>query len=148
MDFEKLLYGGSEKEEIKDSPSTSSTASKVEIVGEKSVMETYYPKITRDTLSVFEYVGVITKLAKYLSNIPDIEKYVSDVEVNQLINPAELAFNLLNEGKFDAVLDRGYEKVSFSKLKVKPQWKDMITNYFKTHHDSITNEVLKMLDNS
>lgn len=97
---------------------------------------------------MFEYVGVITKLAKYLSNIPDIEKYVSDVEVNQLINPAELAFNLLNEGKFDAVLDRGYEKVSFSKLKVKPQWKDMITNYFKTHHDSITNEVLKMLDNS
>lgn len=147
MDFEKILYGGESSEQSTEQSSEPKLdESKIELSESKSEMEVYYPKITRDILSVYEYVGVITKLAKYLTNLPNIEKYVSDVELNQIINPAELAFKLLNEGRYDAILDRGYEKVTFSKLKIKPQWKDMISNYIKTHHDSINNEVLKMME--
>ena len=136
MDFGKVLYGGEYDEEIENN---------IKITEKSPEMEIYHPKITRDILSKFEYVGVITKLAKYLAGLPSVEKFTSNVEINQLMNPAELAFELLNEGKYDAILDRGYEKVSFSTLKAKKQWKDTILNYFKTHHNSITNEVIPMM---
>ena len=146
MDFDvrnlsRLLYGGDkvsdDNVEIKDK--TSDTQ-------EKTTIEVYHPKITRETLSIYEYVGVITKLAKYLNNMTDLDKYLTSIEVNQIINPAELAFNLLNDGKFDAIIDRGYELVTFSTLKVRKQWKDTISNYFKSQHDTIEREILQPLD--
>ena len=76
----------------------------------------------------------------------DLDKYLTSIEVNQIINPAELAFNLLNDGKFDAIIDRGYELVTFSTLKVRKQWKDTISNYFKSQHDTIEREILQPLD--
>ena len=145
MDFEiknlsKLLYGG-EEDSVQltenDVNKNSSQPADVEI---------YYPKMTRETLSIYEYVGVITKLAKYLNSLTNLDKYLPDIEVNQIINPSELAFNLLNDGKFDAIIDRGYERVTFSVLKVKKQWKDTISNYFKNQHDTIENEILSPLD--
>lgn len=109
-------------------------------------MEVYEPHITRETLSIYEYVAVITKLAKYLFSLMDIDKYIDEVELNQVVNPSELAFNLLNDGKFDAVIDRGYEKVTFSKLKVREQWKETIRNYFNYRHQVMEEEVLKPLN--
>lgn len=146
MDFSReniksMIYGSAKSEENKED--------NVNIVNKSnpdSVIETYSPNITRETLSLYEYVSVITKLAKYLNTLTNLDKYVDDVEVNQIINPAELAFNLLNDNKFDAIIDRGYEKVTFSKLKIKQQWKDTISNYFKSQHDAIENEILKPLN--
>ena len=109
-------------------------------------VEVYEPRITRETLSIYEYVAVITKLAKYLFSLMDIDKYIDEVELNQVVNPSELAFNLLNDGKFDAVIDRGYEKVTFSKLKVREQWKETIRNYFNYRHQVMEEEVLKPLN--
>lgn len=149
MDFEiknvsKLLYGGDENIQLKEnsSSSTNDTATNADA----TTMEVYYPKMTRETLSIYEYVGVITKLAKYLNSLTSLDKYLSDIEVNQVINPSELAFNLLNDGKFDAVIDRGYELVTFSVLKIKKQWKDTISNYFKNQHDTVEKEILKPLE--
>ena len=151
MDFEiknisKLLYGGEDSIQLKENNKNENS-----IGNEQSAtMEVYYPKITRETLSIYEYVGVITKLAKYLNSLTSLDKYLSDIEVNQVINPAELAFNLLNDGKFDAVIDRGYELVTFSVLKIKKQWKDTISNYFKNQHNTIEKEILaplELLDN-
>ena len=144
MDFsreniKRMIYGGAKSEENKED--------NVNIINNtNSVIETYSPNITRETLSLYEYVSVITKLAKYLNTLTNLDKYVDDVEVNQIINPAELAFNLLNDNKFDAIIDRGYEKVTFSKLKIKQQWKDTISNYFESQHDAIENEILKPLN--
>lgn len=109
-------------------------------------LEDYEPHITRETLSIYEYVAVITKLAKYIFSLMDIDKYIKEVELNQVVNPSELAFNLLNDGKFDAIIDRGYEKVTFSKLKIREQWKETIRNYFKFQHQVIEEEVLKPLN--
>lgn len=111
-------------------------------VNESAKIEIHHPKITRPTISVYEYVGAITKLAKFLYSINDLERYISEVEVVQVINPAELAFKLLDEGKFDAILDRGYERVSFSTLKVRPQWRDMIINYFAQQNKNLHDEML------
>lgn len=145
MDFEiknisKLLYGG-EEDNIQLKESKNSIGNE-----QSATVEVYYPKITRETLSIYEYVGVITKLAKYLNSLTNLDKYLSDIEVNQVINPSELAFNLLNDGKFDAVIDRGYELVTFSVLKIKKQWKDTISNYFKNQHDAIEKEILEPLE--
>lgn len=137
VDFGKILYGGQYDENIENN---------IKITEKSPEMKVYYPKMTRNTLSVFEYAGVITKLAKYLAGLPSLEKFTDEVEMNQLINPAEMAFKLLDEGKVDAILNRGYELVTFSTLKVKKQWKNMIINYFKGHHESITNEVLKLME--
>lgn len=144
MDFEiknlsKLLYGGEESIQLTENDANKNSLQSANV-------EVYYPKMTRETLSIYEYVGVITKLAKYLNSLTNLDKYLPDIEVNQIINPAELAFNLLNDGKFDAVIDRGYELVTFSVLKVKKQWKDTISNYFKNQHDTIEKEILDPLD--
>ena len=126
MDFEikslsKLLYGKGVNDKSDDESIDNQHNVKLHENNSKTEVEVYYPRMTRNTLSIFEYVGVITKLAKYLNSLTNLDKYLSDIEVNQIINPAELAFNLLNDGKFDAVIDRGYELVTFSTLKVKKQ---------------------------
>lgn len=144
MDFEiknlsKILYGGEENIQLTENDVNKNSVQSANV-------EVYYPKMTRETLSIYEYVGVITKLAKYLNSLTNLDKYLPDIEVNQIINPSELAFNLLNDGKFDAVIDRGYELVTFSVLKIKKQWKDTISNYFKNQHDTIEKEILGPLE--
>lgn len=151
MDFEikslsKLLYGKGVEDKSDDESLDNQHNVKLHENNPKTEVEVYYPRMTRNTLSIFEYVGVITKLAKYLNSLTNLDKYLSDIEVNQIINPAELAFNLLNDGKFDAVIDRGYELVTFSTLKVKKQWKETISNYFKHQHETVEQEILKPLD--
>lgn len=151
MDFEikslsKLLYGKGVDDKLDDESIDNQHNVKLHENNSKTEVEVYYPRMTRNTLSIFEYVGVITKLAKYLNSLTNLDKYLSDIEVNQIINPAELAFNLLNDGKFDAVIDRGYELVTFSTLKVKKQWKETISNYFKQQHETVEQEILKPLD--
>lgn len=151
MDFEikslsKLLYGEGVDDKLDDESIDNQHNVKLHENNSKTEVEVYYPRMTRNTLSIFEYVGVITKLAKYLNSLTNLDKYLSDIEVNQIINPAELAFNLLNDGKFDAVIDRGYELVTFSTLKVKKQWKETISNYFKQQHETVEQEILKPLD--
>lgn len=151
MDFEikslsKLLYGKGVEDKSDDESLDNQHNVKLHENNPKTEVEVYYPRMTRNTLSIFEYVGVITKLAKYLNSLTNLDKYLSDIEVNQIINPAELAFNLLNDGKFDAVIDRGYELVTFSTLKVKKQWKETISNYFKQQHETVEQEILKPLD--
>lgn len=117
----------------------------VEVVNKENDVDVveYEPHITREIISKYEYVRVITAVAKYLYSIQDLSKYVEDVEINSIINPCELAFELISKGKFDAVLDRqGYEKVTFSKLKVNPMWVNMLKEYFAEQHKNIENEIM------
>lgn len=112
----------------------------------KSSMKIYKPVLTRNTISKFEYVAVITKLAKYLHALPTlpsvINDFSSDLKINNIINPAELAWMLLRKGVYNPVFDRGYEKVSFSELSINPTWDNLIENYFKSQHEAIEKELL------
>jgi len=111
----------------------------------ETIAEVFKPVKTRRMLSLFEYTRIITELAKYLYSLSSIDKYVRDIEIHNVINPAELAFELLDQGKFDAVLDRGSEKVTYSTLMVNDIWRQTIRKYFKTQHENIYSELLQPL---
>ncbi len=116
-------------------------------VDTSSTMRVYKPKITRNTISLFEYVAVITKLAKYIHSLPSLPASIEDVlgndtMINNIINPSELAWILLRKGVYNPIFDRGYEKVSFSELMVNPTWDNLIESYFRTQHAAVQEELL------
>lgn len=101
------------------------------------------PTITRPYMSIFEYTRVITELAKYIYDLKSLESLIDQSDnVNIIVYPCELAFRLLEAGKFDAKINRGYETVWFSDLKQNPLWKTMITNYYKQQHEIVKKEFL------
>lgn len=144
--FARLIYGaesmmgGATDSEDESAPVTHVT--KVYDTGDTSV-ETFKPKITRPTMSKFEFVRVCTAAAKYLYALPDLSAYIKTPEINDLINPAELAFLLVTSGKLNATLDRlGYERVTMSELRINPIWIDIVRNYFNQRHEAEHAEIL------
>lgn len=139
--FAKLIYGGADPAADKSFNTTV-----VDNVYDSSdvTIEHHKPRITRPIMSKFEFVRVCTAAAKYLYALPDLSQYITTPEVNDLINPAELAFLLIINGKLNATFDRlGYEKVTMSELKINPVWIDMVKHYFDFRHNSEHNEILK-----
>lgn len=110
-----------------------------------AVVEEYEPKITRPTISIYEYSEIHTMLADFIEPHKSIKDFTDEVEIKGNVNPAELAFYLLKEHKWNAKIDRGYEVVSFSKLKINKQWSDTIENYFKEQHETQKRELFEPL---
>ena len=138
-----IQQGGNESQ-----PASSNISSKditLQNLTNGTVVEEYEPKITRPIMSIYEYAEVHTMLAEYLEAQRSIRNVVNDVEIRSTVNPAEVAFNVLREGKWDAVLDRGYEKVSYSKLKYNPQWESTCAHYFTQQHEAQKNELFAPL---
>lgn len=137
--FAKLIYGGSDEKSVE-----TTKVDEVYDSDDTNTVPIYKPQITRPTMSKFEFVRVCTAAAKYLYSIPDLSKYVSATEINDIINPAELAFILIINGKLNATLDRlGYEKVTMSELKINPIWIDILKNYFNHRHQQEHKEILE-----
>lgn len=106
-----------------------------------SKMEKYEAIITRPILSKFEYVGCITSLANYLKSLKSINRYTEAIDCGLLVNPSELAFRLLDQGKMDVIIIRNrIEKVTFSKLYKNPLWREEIINYFDEKNKSMKKE--------
>lgn len=109
-----------------------------------SQIETFEAKVTRPILSKFEYVGCITSLANYLKNLKSISKYTEAVDCCILVNPSELAFRLLDQGKMDVVIIRNRnERVTFSKLHQNPLWREEVNNFFIEKNKSMETEFYK-----
>ena len=160
VSFEKLPYRKNQEELLfnnqpynlfyNDNVDNQSSKNNSEIppkidVHENSVeMKKYKPVVTRPTMSKYEFVHTITAAAKYLYSLTNIEKFCGNIEINSIINPAELAFNLLMEKRLDAVITRlSYEKVNFSELIIDNTWIETIKNYFKNKHQYEEEELLK-----
>ena len=141
VDFVRSLYGGAAKD------STKVEAEVVDTIQNPSTkMEIYRPIVTRPIMSKFEYVGAITSLALYLKGLKSIAKYADIVDCSALVNPSELAFHLLDQGKMNVILIRNRsEKVSFSELYVNQLWRQEILDYFKTKNQSMEQEFYKPL---
>ena len=118
----------------------------IEMATPNVVMEKYDPIITRPTMSINEYVRAHTQLAEFIRTNKSVKNFIKDVEIKCLSNPSEIAFYLLKEGKCDITIDRGYEKVSYSRLKINPQWESMSEHYFKQQHDVQLKEVFEPLE--
>lgn len=88
------------------------------------------PVITRQKLSIYEYAGMLTQLSEYFMNIKDLDKYIDTPQINNIIDPCELAFKLLLEGKLDIQIERfGYETVLFSQCERDEMIEKEISNY-------------------
>jgi len=140
--------GGDSNKSTNNNDSSTSTSSKnitLQNLTNNTVVEEYEPKITRPTISIYEYAEIHTMLADFIEPHTSIKDFTDEVEIKGTVNPAELAFYLLKEGKWNAVINRGYEKVSFSKLKINKQWSDTIENYFKEQHETHKRELFEPL---
>ena len=92
------------------------------------------PKITRPKLSIYEYSGIITQVAEYLMSIKDLDKFLEEPQINNIIDPCQLAFELLKNNKIEVQIDRGYETVLFSQCKQDEMIINEIENYLKTRN--------------
>lgn len=99
----------------------------------------YEPVITRKNISIFELVRVITDLANYLYELKDINKYIDDLELDEIVDPVNLAFLLLQSGKFDAIINRGCEYVTYSKLKKNKTTLMLIEDYLNNQREEYNN---------
>ena len=132
------------KPETKEAPKQSRNIT-LQKVTENATVEKYDPVITRPIVSIYEYAEIHTLLAEYLQDQRTIAGFTNDVEIRSNVSPAEAAFYVLKEGKWDATIDRGYEKVSYSRLKYNPQWSSTIEHYFKQQHQIQKDELFHPL---
>lgn len=108
-------------------------------------IEKFKPKITRDICSVFEFVRVVTDLANHLYTLPSIEKYIDGIEIKNIVEPCDLAYKLLRNGRFNAILDRGTERVTFSELHVDPFTYELVESYLAQQEDTRHKSFLEKL---
>ena len=111
-----------------------------------TTIEKFKPKLTRDICSVFEFVRIVTDLANHLYNLPSIEKYIDGIEIKNIVEPCDLAYKLLRNGRFNAILDRGTEKVTFSELHVDPFTYELVESYLNQQEDIRRKSFLEKLD--
>jgi hypothetical protein len=109
-------------------------------------IEKFKPKVTRDICSVFEFVRVVTDLANHLYTLPSIEKYIDGIEIKNIVEPCDLAYKLLRYGRFNAILDRGTERVTFSELHVDPFTYELVESYLAQQEDTRHKSFLEKLD--
>ena len=126
--------------------SSSDKSTKTYFYDSDVTVEKFKPKLTRDICSVFEFVRVITDLANHLYTLPSIEKYIDGIEIKNIIEPCDLAYRLLRNGRFNAILDRGTEKVTFSELHVDPFTYELVESYLNQQEDIRRKSFLEKLD--
>lgn len=107
----------------------------------------YHAKYTRPIMSVFEYTQAIHILANDINARDNLDKYIGDFEVKNFINPSFLAFYLIENGKWDAIVTRnGNEKITFSTLKKDPRWRDYILELIERKNKSMDDEFKEIYD--
>lgn len=106
----------------------------------------YKPIITSKYISIYEYARILTDLSKFLFNQKSLSKYIDNIEVKNIIDTNKIAYELLKNGTFDAIIDRGYEKVNYSELIVNPLWEKMVESFLKEQEDNINSSFLEMID--
>lgn len=112
---------------------------------EKTTIQKFEPVITSKYISIYEYAKLLTELSELLYNSTSIGKYINEIEIKAPIDTNKLAYKLLSNGVFDATIDRGYEKVSFSKLKINPLYNKMIEDFLSETEKSMNETFLSVI---
>lgn len=121
--------------------------STAEITSTEQSVEVCKPMKTRAICSIYEYVAALTTLARSLQDMSSISKYIDVVKVDSLINPAQLAFELIRQKKQTVTFVRNYhggdtgERVSLSELYINPEWEHRLENYFADKSKSMDEEL-------
>lgn len=97
---------------------------------------------TRPQMSVYELAGIITQLAQNIYDSKSLKSYISeDSKINGIINPCDLALQLLEHGEYDVLINRDSEKINFSDLYIDPRKLELLDNYFSKQRTIINREV-------
>lgn len=99
----------------------------------------------RPILSTYEYSGTLTLLANELYNKDDLSLELEDREIYNVIDPSELAFNLFNDKKVNAILNRDGEIMSTEDLYIQSFNKNLLENYFKDQKNKILDNTVKFV---
>ena len=105
----------------------------------------YYPVKTSKYISIYEYARILTDLSLYLYNQKSLSKYIDDIEINNVIDTNKIAYKLLKSGTFDATIDRGYEKVTFSVLKINPLYDRLIETFLNEQENNVNETFLSLI---
>ena len=111
-----------------------------------AVIKDYKPLVTSKYISIYEYAKLLTDLSLFLFNQKSLSKYIDNIEVRNIIDTNKIAYELLKNGIFDAVIDRGYEKVLFSNLNINPLYNSMIEDFLNEQENNINNSFLSLID--
>jgi hypothetical protein len=99
-------------------------------------------KKSRPILSIYELSSILTTLSKKIYNSNSLEEYISkDSTVNGVVNPSDIAVNVLFNGDYDALINRYSEKVLYSDMYVKPSYKEILINYYNKQRKILDNEI-------
>lgn len=130
---------------IEDNYKGGKIATNEEANNNKETIRKYKPIITSKYISIYEYARLLTELSLLLFNQKSLSKYINTIEVKNIIDTNKIAYELLKNKVFDAVIDRGYEKVNFSELIVNPIWDNMIEQFLNEQEETINNTFMSML---
>lgn len=100
--------------------------------------------ISRPVLSIFELCQAIAQLTLYLENIHSISEFIpSDkLQINGIINPSYLAFELIVNKKVNLYIKRNNEEISIHDLIINPYDISFIKQYYLTQMDNFKNEFI------
>ena len=97
---------------------------------------------SRPILSIFELASILTTLSKKIYNSSDLKEFVNNSsKINGVVNPSDIAVNILFNGDYDALINRYSEKVLFSDLYMNPVYKDVLFNYYNKQRKIVDHEI-------
>ena len=103
--------------------------------------------ISRPIMSIYELSATITSLAKAIYEDKTLQKYIKcNDQINDLINPSNIACELLFTKKYDAYLNRYSDVVKFSDLYLNPIYIEELRLYFNKQYKITKEYILHSLD--
>lgn len=98
---------------------------------------------TRPICGAYEYGAAITPLAKAIYESKTLSDYVANNgEINDFLNPCQVALNCITEGSYDVLLNRNGDIVKLSDLYVNPAYTELLQNYFKQQQERIKDLII------
>lgn len=86
--------------------------------------------ITRRKLSSFEFCRCISELTHYLENKKDLSEFIGDRPVDAIIDPSQLAFELVSTKSVNMLILRTAEMVNLSDLTIDQRLIDMLSQHY------------------
>ena len=99
--------------------------------------------------SVYEISSVNTQLARLIyesDSLKSVLQIEDGEQINEILDPAYIAYKLLTEGIYDANLYRDGECVKYSELYKNPRWLELLENYYKKRANITKSCIIDMLD--
>lgn len=101
---------------------------------------------TRPLCGNYEFSAVLTKLAKEIHDQKDLSNYIENFDGNTLINPTDIALQILLNGNYDAYLIRDNDNQLFSTMYINPTQIEILQNYFTKQRKLIKLSIVDRLN--